>query len=328
MIKKLNYISNINKNQKQMKILIQQPIKNLKILYNENERQIKYEEYYFNGIPIPKNIQITNKNTNSFKLSWEIDNINLLNIDNKQIKYKVELKKEKEDFILSYEGNNNNCIINNLKSNTNYEIRICSFYNQTISDWTEIYKIKTKKIVDSSILNNCEREKEFINKLLEWTGSKSMELLYRGTKDGMTAQNFHNKCDNKGKTICLCLNDKNNIFGGYSSIPWANNGGNKTSNDCFLFTLTNIYNTEPTKFKYIKERSVYHDANYGPVFGAGTDLYFGDNSGNFTLQNSNGSKFPCSYEDSLGKGRTVFTGDFNNNNQYIKIKEIEVFRLI
>ena len=47
-----------------------------------------------------------------------------------------------------------------------------------------------------------------------------MELLYRGNKDGMTAQNFHNKCDDKGRTICLCLNDKNNIFGGYSSIPW------------------------------------------------------------------------------------------------------------
>ena len=81
MIKKLNYISNINKNQKQMKILIQQPIKNLKILYNENERQIKYEEYYFNGFPIPKNIKITNKNTNSFKLLWEIDNLSILNTD-------------------------------------------------------------------------------------------------------------------------------------------------------------------------------------------------------------------------------------------------------
>ena len=311
-----------------MKILIQQPIKNLKILYNENERQIKYKEYYFNGLPIPKNIQITDIKSNSFKLSWEIDNLNILNIDSKQIKYKVEIKKEKEEFILSYEGNDNNCIINNLSPITNYEIRICSFYNQIISDWTEIYKIKTKKIVDSSILNNNEREKEFFNKLLEWTGSKSMELLYRGTKDGMKAGNFHNKCDDKGRTICLCLNDKNNIFGGYSSIPWANNGGNKTSNDCFLFTLTNIYNTEPTKFKYIKSRSVYHDANYGPVFGGGSDLYFGNNSGNFTLQNSNASYFPNSYEDSLGKGKSVFTGDFNNNNQYIKIKEIEVFRLI
>ena len=144
----------------------------------------------------------------------------------------------------------------------------------------------------------------------------------------MTAQNFHNKCDNKGKTICLFLNDKNNIFGGYSSIPWANKGGNKTSNDCFLFTLTNIYNTEPTKFKYIQNRSVFLGANYGPVFGIGSDLLFGDNSGNFTLQNSNRSNFPKSYEDTLGKGRTIFTGDFDNNNQYIKIKEIEVFRLI
>ena len=144
----------------------------------------------------------------------------------------------------------------------------------------------------------------------------------------MTAQNFHDKCNNKGRTICLCLNDKDNIFGGYSSIPWAKNGGDKTSNDCFLFTLTNIHNTEPTKFKYIKSRSVYLGANYGPYFGYGTDLFFGSNSGNFTLQNSNGSYFPYSYEDTLGKGKSVFTGDFNNNNEYIKIKEIEVFRLI
>ena len=35
-----------------------------------------------------------------------------------------------------------------------------------------------------------------------------MKLLYRGTRDGMTSKNFHDKCDNKGKTICLCLNNK------------------------------------------------------------------------------------------------------------------------
>ena len=153
-----------------------------------------------------------------------------------------------------------------------------------------------------------------------------MELLYRGTKDGMTAQNFHNKCNNKGKTICLCLNDKNNIFGGYSSIPWTNDGGNKTSNDCFLFTLTNIHNTEPTKFRYIKGRSVYLDKKYGPVFGGGSDLYFGNQKGDFTIQYSNLSFFPTSYEDILGKGKSVFTGDLNND--YIKLKEIEIFKLI
>ena len=157
MIKKLNYISKISKNQKQMEMLFQQQIKNLRIAYNESERKIKYEEYYFNGIPIPKNIEINDLNSNSFKLIWQIDSENKSNIDIKQIKYKVEIKKENEEFIPAYEGNEPNCDINNLEPLTNYEIRLCSFYNEIMSDWIEIYKIKTKNKIDSSILNNCEK---------------------------------------------------------------------------------------------------------------------------------------------------------------------------
>ena len=225
-----------------------------------------------------------------------------------------------------YEDTNNYCIISDLEPNTNYEIRIDSYFNNIISDWSKIYKIKTE-IIDSIILNKNKRSEEFINKILEWTGCKSMELLYRGTRDGMTANDFHNKCDNKGKTICLFLNDKDNIFGGYSSIPWANNGGSKIVDDCFLFTLTNIHNIEPTKFLYTKGKSVQHLRNYGPVFGDGTDLDFGENSGDFTLDNSNYSAFPYSYEDSTGKGKSIFTSDLNNNISYFKIKELEVFKL-
>ena len=319
MIKQLNYISNINKNQKEMKLLYQQPMKNIKILFNENESKIKYEEYCFNGILI-KDIQFSDIGINSFKISWKIENIKALNIEEKEIKYKIEIRKENDKFNLLYESNNNNYIINNLDDNTNYEIRLCSFYNNIESDWTQIYKIKTKLF--SAILNNNERKKEYINKILEWTGYKSMELLYRGTRDGMTANNFHDKCDNKGKTICLFLNDKDNIFGGYSSIPWTNNEGNKTANDCFLFTLSNIYNTEPTKFPYVKERSVGHYSNYGPMFGNGSDLYL---QNNFTNDNANYVNFPSSYKDTLGKGKSIFTGDLNNS--YFKLKEVEIFKI-
>ena len=88
-----------------------------------------------------------------------------------------------------------------------------------ISEWTQIYKIKTKNLdIDSIILNETERGDEFSNKLYEWTGYKNMELLYRGTRDGSDSQIFHNKCDNKGPTICLCKNEKDNIFGGYAYI--------------------------------------------------------------------------------------------------------------
>ena len=323
MIKKLNYISNINKNLKEMKLYSQEPMKNIKIIFNEKENNIIYDEYYFNGISIPKDITFNEIGINSFKISWKIDDIK--NIDNKEIKYKVEIRKENEEFKLSYEGNNNNCIINNLESDTYYEISICSFYNNIISNWTQIYKIKTKdKNIDSIILKNNERKNEFVNKILEWSGYKSMELIYRGTRDGMTSNDFHNKCDNKGKTICLFLNEKDNIFGGYSSIPWQNSGGYKTANDCFLFTLTNIYNTQPTKFPYIKGSSVYHHFEYGPYFGGNNDLCFYKSFSN----NSNRSCFPDSYKDVLGKGKSIFTGDFDKNNDNFELKEIEIFKLL
>ena len=162
MIKELNYISNINKNKKEMKLLYQQPMKNIKILYNESN--IKYEEYYFNWIsPKPKDIEFSDIGINSFKISWKIEDIKLLNLEtienleNKEIKYKIEIRKENDKFKLIYEGNNNNYIINNLDDNTNYEIRLCSFYNNIISEWTQIYKIKTK--IFSVILNYNERKK-------------------------------------------------------------------------------------------------------------------------------------------------------------------------
>ena len=105
-IKKLNYISNINKNLKEMKLYYQEPMKNIKIIFNEKRNKIIYDEYYFNGIPIPKDITFSDIEINSFKISWKIEDIK--NIDNKEIKYKVEIRKENEKFKLSYEGNNNN----------------------------------------------------------------------------------------------------------------------------------------------------------------------------------------------------------------------------
>ena len=321
MIKKLNYVSNINKKQKEINSLLQLLMRNLKISFNDNN--IKYENYYFNGLQIPKNITFNEITNNSFNISWKIDDLNIINIDNKQIKYEVEMKKEKEKFKTIYTGIKNNLEIRNVKKNTIYEIRIRSLCDNIKSDYSQIYKIRTD-FFDSIILNKNERKTEFVSKIMEWSGCKSMELIYRGTRDGMTSKDFHNKCDNKGKTICLVLNDKGNIFGGYSSIPWASEGGDKTSNDCFLFTLTNIYNIEPTKFPYYKERSVYHKLSYGPNFGAGSDLYFYQN---FLAKSNTQSRFPSSYQDILGKGKSIFTGDFDNNNEDFILKELEIFEL-
>ena len=95
--KTLSYISKINKNQKESLHLLQEHIKNIKFSYQEENSNLKYDEYYFNGISIPKNIEIKDISFKSLNLSWKIDNIG--NIDNNKIKYKVEIKKEKQQFI-------------------------------------------------------------------------------------------------------------------------------------------------------------------------------------------------------------------------------------
>ena len=202
MIKTLTYISKINKNKKEIKKLFQIPMRNLKISFKEEENSMKYEEYYFNGIPSPIDIQFKDIGINNFKIFWKIEDINILNIDKNKIKYKVEIRKENsnENFSQIYEGNELNCLVDNLNNNTNYEIRICSIYNNIEGIWSEIKRIKTNEFV-SLILNESKREDEFIKKILEWSRGKKMELLYRGTRDGMTSNDFHNKCNNKGPIL-------------------------------------------------------------------------------------------------------------------------------
>ena len=324
MIKTLSYVSKINKNQKEMKDLFQELMKNLKITFIEEQNTIKYEEYYFNGIPIPKDIEFKEIESTSFKVCWKIDDIITKNFDKNELKYRIEIRKENSnDKYIQYNSENNtNYLINNLEKMTNYEVRICSIYKDVVGNWTKLFKIKTSNIV-SFILNESEKKEEFLNKLYEWSGYNKMELLYRGTRDGSESNVFHNKCDNQGPTICLIKNDKDNIFGGYASISWSSSEGYKSANDSFLFTLTNIHNTNPIKFPNTNTSySVYHGP-IGPSFGGGCDLYIYNNY----LNNQSYTNFGHSYQDTSGKGLSIFTGDANNNNQKIKIKELEVFKL-
>ena len=309
-----------------MRKIFQELMKNMKINYIENESIIKYEEYYFNGLPIPENVEFKDIGINTFKVLWKINKINLMNIDIKEIKYKIEIRKEKsnENYKEIDAGKNINYIINNLERNTNYEVRICSIYNHIISNYTELYKIKTKNI-DSIILNEEEKGNEYLNKLYEWTGYNKMELIYRGTRDGSNCNIFHNKCNNQGPTICLFKNEKGNIFGGYTSISWGTDNNYHSANDSFIFTLTNIHGTAPTKYPNTNSNySVCHYSERGPAFGDGHDIcIFND----YLNNNNSYSNIGSSYQDVLGKGCSIFTGDANNNNHNFKLKELEVFKL-
>ena len=320
-LKNIIYISKINTSKKEMSKLINKSQKSLKFYYEQEKNDILYEEFNFNSIPIPK-LEAKVLNFCDISISWKLDGINNNSFENTKIKYKVEMRKENEDFKQIYEGDNNSYSITNLEPCTEYEFRICSINISMIGLWSEIKKIKI--LVNSSILKESKKENEFLKKILDWTGFKKMKLIYRGSRDGMTGRSFHDKCNNKGQTVTLIMNEKENIFGGYSSICWTSDGCYHKDPNCFIFSLSNIHNTEPTKFPYnsYSSNNIAHSSTDGPRFGyEPDDIYL---SSDFIKDDST-SGFPNSFQDVLGKGKSVFTGDNNNNCNKFKIKEIEVF---
>ena len=70
---KLNYISIVNKAQKEMKILFKELMKNLNINYNKENNNLELEEYYFSGIPSVKQIKFEDIGFDSCKIKWQID---------------------------------------------------------------------------------------------------------------------------------------------------------------------------------------------------------------------------------------------------------------
>ena len=69
MIKILTYVSKINKNEKEIKKL-NYTCMNIKINFDEKEYKIKYEEYFFNEIPSPKDIEFEDIDINNFKIYY------------------------------------------------------------------------------------------------------------------------------------------------------------------------------------------------------------------------------------------------------------------
>ena len=257
----------------------QKLMKNLKISFEEDKNDIKYEEYFFNGIQIPKEIEFKDINSNSFKIFWKIDNINMKNIDKNKIKYKVEIRKENSDekFIQKYEGNENNCLVDNLNVNTKYEIRICCLYNNLIGPWTEINKINTKNVSNLNESIILKDEIENINLIKGWINPHrdlDFKLLFRMSRDGSNCSDFHRFCDNKGETLIIIKTDKNYKFGAYTPLNWVtpSSGEVNDSKDELTFLFSLDKKQKFTKIPGQRPETARSQKDYGPLLGWGTDL--------------------------------------------------------
>lgn len=91
-------------------------------------------------------------------------------------------------------------------------------------------------------------------------------LLYRGSRDGWGADDFHLRCDKKGATITLFKLKEGPCIGGFTRAQWISpvkSSQNVEDSSAMLFNLT-----EKLKFPIvIKERAIYCKREWGPCFG-------------------------------------------------------------
>ena len=91
-------------------------------------------------------------------------------------------------------------------------------------------------MINSDILKYGYNKSTFMEHIsTEFEYNLKLNRIYSGKNDGFDVKTFHNKCDNKGRTIILVKNEYNTIFGGYASESWTYNNIKKYDISSFLY---------------------------------------------------------------------------------------------
>ena len=131
-------------------------------------------------------------------------------------------------------------------------------------------------ISQSNIINDAQWS-EFISMISKELNNNDIILhkIFEGEIDGFDPDPFHNKCDNKGPTLCIIKNNYDFIFGGYTSKSWRNPNVRVLFRDenAFLYGIYPKMFIMNIKDEYVNA-AIEHNDEYSIVFGQ-TDLYLG-----------------------------------------------------
>ena len=261
--------------------------------------------------------------------------IKIKNIDNK-----IKLLDNKIENNIN-NNLNNSCLIPNTKgllyNNNTFNLNLnedldsnrqrYSSFNIPSSNSKPERKSKLSDI--DSIIFKKEENPFLFSKIKELNPNNRMiiyNLVYRATRDGDSAKNFHSKCDFIGPNLCLIKTKKGFIFGGFTYKGWKHmfkdikkddpeNGTELKDEKAFTFSINEkkIY-----KNGKINENAIYCNNKYGPVFK---------------------NNFFKIYDECLKNGgicgkieESNFEGqekeyEFNGGEEKFEVEELEVFQI-
>jgi hypothetical protein len=149
---------------------------------------------------------------------------------------------------------------------------------------------------------------------------KDWFLIYRGTKDGFSATDFHRECDGIAKTVTIVKTTNGNIFGAYTDKLWgASSYAHQILDDnAFIFSLVNKRNKP---FIACGNGYVWSHSNWGPCFGPCEIKIASDSNINKTSSSSLGYNYKHQdYPYRTNETKTILAGSHT-----FQTAEIEVF---
>ena len=256
-----------------------------------------------------------------------IDKVNSLETKLKSIDNKLRLLDNKFANILPDSINNINSFSTPTKNILNSE---SDKKNMNLNSSINIISDKSFDL-DSVILNKDDIKEDFflfskIKETFPYDMAIKYKLIYRCSKHGDAAKNFHMKCDYIGPNMILVKTKKNFIFGGVTTKSWKHllkdikkddpEYGTEIKDEKafgFSINLKKIYkNGKPNEF------IVFCNNNYGPVF---KNIYFKIFDECFKNGGICGNMEESNF---IGQEKDY---EFNGEEKKFEVEDIEVFQI-
>ena len=106
-----------------------------------------------------------------------------------------------------------------------------------------------------------------------------LKCIYKASKDGFSAIDFHKLCDGRGSGLVVILTKSGKIFGGFNPLGWDSTDDYGNTNSAFLWFQKGSGSGSSVKVEKCKVLSggnaaIFDYATGGPQFGSG-DLIIG-----------------------------------------------------
>eukprot|EP00347_Sterkiella_histriomuscorum_P003259 403364977 len=236
-------LNDINNDYSQKQKLLQNKIEKTQIELNEFVKKVKQDIDKHDTLLLDAKTQIANERSLLDTLQLKIQEVNENNSNNSCDFLEDQVSKPNDDDVDDNDDDdddNDQDEDDNENEDNDRELMTYQIYGK------ELMRRYFRELVDVEIQ---KQQTSLLQSQIADSSNKQFSLLYRGSRDGFSADKFHELCDYKGPTVSFIISECAQVFGGFTSIPWTSNSLFYSDPSAFVFSLRCTYEL-PNGYEY------------------------------------------------------------------------------